>query len=252
MSLIELKWLASGLIAALTLCAGVASLLLSHHYPRLRRLGDAMAHGVFIGVAIFHLVPAALHNIHRSTISAYTIVFMIIVLSIFFLVVLTRFLEQFSTHHSKVTQAMILTLILSIHAFITGATLGIADTKTIASIVLIAILAHKVFETFALTVSLKRFLQRLGWIISTLIIFTCITPAGIFTGSYVHEHLSSASGMIATAYFNAIAAGTFLYIGSVHAQHKPDHVSFDTYHRYTQIIATFLGIAVMAVLSFWV
>ena len=46
-------------------------------------------------------------------------------------------------------------------AFITGSALGASDTMSNVSILLIAILAHKGFESFALMIGLYRILKKM-------------------------------------------------------------------------------------------
>ncbi|WP_423062844.1 hypothetical protein [Candidiatus Paracoxiella cheracis] len=55
MSLIFYKWLTAGILAVITLSAGLASLHFIRRNQQLLEIGDAFADGIFLGAAVFHL-----------------------------------------------------------------------------------------------------------------------------------------------------------------------------------------------------
>ena len=173
-------------------------------------------------------------------------------MSFLLLLGIEQFVHQSSKKLNILVGAWVLTLTLSIHALITGFTLGISDTFTLVSILFIAILAHKSFEVFALIINLYRRLKNNLHLITILCIFATITPIGIFLGTLTERMISINTDNIITACFNAFAAGTFIYIGSSHQDKHHHMTSKDSYHQYTQILAMIVGICAMGILAIWI
>lgn len=253
MLLSQFKFLSALLIFIISLIAGYASITLASKHTKYRSVGNAMANGIFIGASIFHLFPNAIHSFGAiGIIKDYTYTMILIVGSYATLLLINKFLSSVSGTMSKPVSAWLLTITLSIHAFIAGVALGISQTFALASVVFFAIIAHKAFETFALVVNLQRRLNHRLSVILVTLIFILITPFAIIFSTTLTIGLNSHIDSILTACFNAVAAGTFLYIGTTHAEFKPKHLSFDSYHRYTQILATLAGVALMAIVAIWV
>lgn len=102
---------------------------------------------------------------------------------------------------------------LSLHSFLAGTALGIARDLTQVALATAAILAHKLTEGFALGTVLGADLpaQRVraaGWV------FAAATPVGILLGGVTSTPLAEAFRGLFAPSFAALAAGTFLYIGS--------------------------------------
>lgn len=98
---------------------------------------------------------------------------------------------------------------LAIHAFAAGMGLSAAGTvQGLAGPVFISIIGHKLAESFSLTTIFLLAEFRTLSILLLLLLFSLITPAGIFIGDWVVELLPAAGVPILTA----LAAGTFLYV----------------------------------------
>lgn len=148
----------------------------------------------------------------------------------------------------NVVTPYLLLLILSVHSFIEGSAIGISGNFAGVLIIYIAVIAHKCSESLALVSNLFRYAlhpKRICWLI---IIFSLLTPTGIFSASLIENllHLNAENNLFACS-FNAIAAGTFLYLGSVHIMECEK--SFEDLGEITALI---LGIGVMAVVALWV
>ena len=67
MTLIGFKWLTAALIALITLSAGYASLRFIQRYQHFLaiQIGDALADGIFLGAAAFHLFPQAINGLKK-------------------------------------------------------------------------------------------------------------------------------------------------------------------------------------------
>jgi len=256
MSLIGYKWLIAALVATITLVAGFASLHFIRRYQRLLEIGDAFADGIFLGAGAFHLFPDALQGLipELGAMLAYAVAIILVVIGFSFLYFLERFLIRRQHTGAAATQlsAWTLAAILSAHAFIAGAALGISNTIASVSIILIAILAHKVFETFALAVGLHR-----SWKDNTetkviLFLFAFVTPLGIVLASIVEGFFQATTAELMTSFFSSFAAGTFFYLGTLHVSHDHFHAQTDTRNRYYKVLATISGIIIMAVAAIWV
>ncbi len=251
MTLFELKWLAAVIIFTMTLLSGLLSISLSYRFRKQLEIGDAIANGIFIGAALFHLLPKAVESFQRiGSHFSYTHTFLLLIISylIFWLI------EKVFLHHKEKTlkqsaHVTVMVITLSIHAAIAGITLGSSELFSLVSILFIAIVAHKGFETFAFVINIYRRIGRNWILIILLFIFSLITPLGIFVGMLSNTILPSSLNNLPTAYFSAIAAGTFLYIGTAHSYHLKNQ---DSYQQYIRFIATLTGILLMAIVGIWV
>jgi solute carrier family 39 (zinc transporter), member 1/2/3 len=252
MTLLELKWISASLILILSLSAGFASLQFSQRLKNWIQLGDSFANGIFVGAALFHLIPHAIHDLVILRVKApYWKIAGIVYTALMILWLLDRFVSRFDPKTSLLLSAWLIVSTLSVHAFIAGITLGLSDTMAIASIMFIAIVSHKAFEIFALVMSLKKRLQSTQAILIIFILFAFVTPLGIWSGTFVETLTEPYFDYIITATFSAIAAGTFLYIGLIHG-HRLNQIRSDSHQQYTNVLTTLLGIAIMGIIGFWV
>lgn len=210
------------------------------------QIGEAFASGVFLGTALFHLLPDASRLFGMSYNTSYPLAEGVCAgafLIMLFLERLSLVAPAIKTRHSI---PYILTFILCIHALIEGAALGIGVTLSEIVMLFVAIIAHKASETFALCVALLRGqLPRLR-IITIVSFFALMTPIGITLGNML---IHSANSTLTAAWFNAFAAGTFLYISTLH------HVHFHEHAKDAQGLLEFfclaLGVAAMGLIAIW-
>ncbi|MCH9770581.1 MAG: ZIP family metal transporter [Gammaproteobacteria bacterium] len=245
-----LKWSAASIIFVISCIAGLASLRLASQYQRFLAIGSAAANGIFLGAAIFHLIPHAIHGLYSlGHFNAYAVSICLVIISLILLVFLDRSLRQ--DDHKSRFNAWLLTLTLSIHAFIAGLALGITENISLIIAILVAMVAHKGFEVFALVLNLYRTLQRLPIVIFILVAFALITPFGILLGCYSDYFLHADSATTVTACFNAFAAGTFIYIATAHDR-RHRHAGGDSYVQYNHFLATLGTFSLMGLLAIWV
>ncbi len=261
MTLMTVKWLTAALIAFITITAGYASLRFIRRYQHLLQIGDAFADGIFLGAAVFHLFPDAAHGfrVYVSSLSTYLLTILLIVGGFCLLFFTERLVirgeklppDSGSHAHACKASAWMLTGILSIHAFIEGIALGVSDTTLAVTILFIAILAHKGFESFALMMGLHRGLSKESDSKAILWVFAFVTPLGVVIASVIENSLQTVASDILTSVFSAFAAGSFLYIGTLHAGHDHFHPSRDTTHRSYKILATVAGFLFMGLVAIW-
>src|SRR3990167_6139185 len=234
MTLLLYKIIAGCLIFLTTLTTALYPLLKkSVKHIQSVELSEAFASGIFLGMAFFHMLPDAIrafsHLDHMKTQLAPEI----ICLGTFLLFL---FLERLSAapkpchhehtchttstssqhHHTAYSIPYILVIILMIHALVEGAALGICVVLSEAIMLSIAIIAHKGSESFALCIAMLKHHLPQQRIIMILLFFACITPLGIGLGAIVDTWTHATYGQWTLASYNAFAAGTFLYMSTLH------------------------------------
>lgn len=213
-------------------------------------LGEALASGIFLGAALFHMLPDAIESFGELYGTAtYPFPEMICALGFLFLLFLERLSLAFSTIRSKNAIPYILALTLIIHSLIEGMALGIGPTFSEALLLFIAIIAHKGSESFALCMTLLRHHCPLPRIIFLVIFFALMTPLGILFGTTLDAYTFLPSGELTAAIFNAFAAGTFLYISTLHHAHFHQHKN--EAQGLLEFISLVLGVLLMGVLAVW-
>ena len=78
-------------------------------------------------------------------------------------------------------------------------------------------------------------------------IFTLMTPMGIFFGNYIDTVLS---GTVVGPTFTALAAGTFLYIGTLHGLNRA--VMVERCCNLRNYMYVIIGFVLMAVVGIWI
>jgi len=136
---------------------------------------------------------------------------------------------------------------LSFHSFLAGAALGTASEIATSIVVLIAILAHKWAAAFALAVKLKKSDAGRATQFTCFLVFVALFPLGVFMGDLVLAGESSAP--LAEPIFASMAAGTFLYLGTLHGLAGSTLVARCCNVDEFTLVA--IGFALMAVVAIW-
>jgi len=244
------------LIIFLCGCIGGAIPYLIRHYNKAEiwlLYGDAFAKGIFLGAGLIHLLPDAVEDLSQNlpTIN-YPLTFLICSASIF----LIQFLEQGLKHVFQINKSQphiwisyLLLTLLSIHSLITGVALGIATEFGVFITLTIAILAHKGTAAFALANNMQKNHITGKKAIQLILLFSVMTPIGIVFGDIINLYLHTQLGNILQGVFNAIAAGTFIYIASFsQLEHEGIQKHISSWSQYGFFG---LGIVVMAIEALW-
>ena len=245
-----IKMLAIVLVLLVTVAAGA--------YPFIKKIknqqvlqfpiGESLAAGVFLGAGLIHMLgdaSTAFYHLHYS----YPVAFFIcgaVFLLFLYLDHLGRDLYQHNGADSN-SFAILAAVMLSIHSLFTGAALGLSDTTSVTVILLLAILAHKWAASFALAVYINKSHLSLKTGLLLFAIFAIMVPLGIVFGVGINTYLQQYT--LLGPIFSAIAAGTFLYLGTLHGLEKA--VLIKNCCNLHQFYFVILGFLVMAGVAIW-
>lgn len=178
-------------------------------------IGESLASGIFLGAGLLHMLPEAAKIFNQAGYH-YPFAFLIAGLSFLLLLLLEHILGSLKHHATHFLSSIVLLTVamLSIHSFLEGAALGLANGLASTLIIFIAIIAHKSAASFALSVNLNRSLPYLSSRIIAFGFFSLMTPLGIYGGTWILEE--NQHNLLLMPIFSSLAAGTFIYIGTLH------------------------------------
>lgn len=210
-------------------------------------IGEALASGVFLGAALMHMLTDANEGFLSAGIG-YPLAALLCGV-VFLLLIYLEHVGKECRHHqaSHNTIAIIAVIMLSIHAFLAGAALGLGQHVSATLIILLAILAHKWAASFSLAVTINQSKLKPGVRKLCFLIFAIMTPVGILFGAEVSV-FTSGQNLLAPI-FAALAAGTFLYIGTLHGAVRSMLVKQCCNLREFSFVV--VGFAIMAVVAGW-
>ncbi len=225
MPLLTFKLLAAVAILAVGVIGGAIPLLAARHEfsRRFFSLGNAFAGGLFLGVGFIHLLPEGMEKLEGVV--DYPLAALLATLGLGALLLIDRVI--YGDHHSGETPdklqmhqsfyPFVLLALLSVHSVIAGISLGLESHMVGSFVILLGILSHKGSAAFALMVSVHKAGVRARQQKSMLAIFVSMTPFGVLIGLLSAVSLAGnekTTALIAGS-FNALAAGTFIYVATV-------------------------------------
>src|SRR5262249_8424204 len=147
-----------------------------------------------------------------------------------------------------VSISILAVIILSLHSLFEGTAIGLSNHFLTASMIFIAVIAHKSAAGFALAIQLKRSNLNQTNKIAGFGLFTLMTTLGIFMGYSILLISNSINILIPT--FNALAAGTFLYIGTLHGLERATLIKHCC--NLKEFLVMLYGFALMACVALWI
>ena len=219
-SLLAIKVLGALAILTVGLVGGAIPILATRHHSshRLLSLGNALAGGIFLGAGFMHLLPEASEAL--EDVIEYPLAPLLAATGVCVLLLIDRVLLE--TMRPGVTRQggaaqqpiypVVLLVVLSIHSVIAGIALGLEAELAASLLVMIAILCHKGSAAFALIVSVIAAGSGTSRMWRTLVIFGAMTPLGIVIGTGAASLLQGREATLIKGSFNALAAGTFVYV----------------------------------------
>ncbi len=280
MSLIAIKILAALSILVVGLVGGAIPLLAARHKAshRILSLGNALAGGIFLGAGFLHLLPEASETLEE--VAEYPLAPLLAAVGVCVLLLIDRVVLE-AAHQSGAggkrasgpIYPVVLLVILSTHSVVAGIALGLEPEIAASLLVLTAILCHKGSAAFALVVSVFASGAGRKQVWTMLAIFAAMTPLGVAMGTGVANLLEGPTAALIEGSFNALAAGTFIYVAILDvisaemsriddrvaqfvrsAMIGSDDVPMPVHDadRMAKFILVVVGLAGMAVLGLWV
>lgn len=248
--MIFLKLISIALIFAVTILAGA--------YPFVKKIrtrvglefpiGEALASGVFLGAGLLHMLGDSAQNFINQ---GYDYPFAFLITGVMFLLLLSfeHIGREIYEHDGEQSPgfALLAVLMLSVHSFLAGAALGLSDALSVIVVILMAILAHKWAASFALAVQINKSMLSLKMGMSLFLVFAFMVPLGILFGDIINRHL--AHYPLLEPVFSALAAGTFLYLGTLHGLKRA--VMIEKCCDLRHFVFVIIGFAIMAVVAIW-
>jgi zinc transporter 1/2/3 len=156
------------------------------------------------------------------------------------------------THeHSSVSKLtpILLLAVLSVHSLFEGLVLGIQESRSDVVAISSAILSHKWVESLSLgLVSIKA--RASGkFAIFIVALFAFITPLGTLIGYLISSNLQDS---VIPVVFNAIALGSFLYIGATEVVGDEFHDVKKKRIRWTKFISLILGATLLCFIRLFI
>jgi zinc transporter ZupT len=210
--------------------------------------GQALASGVFLGAGLIHMLGDASSDftaLHYN----YPIAFLIAGCTYLVFLALEHIGQELFKQKNQQTNgfAIIAFLMLSIHSLFAGAALGLSVNLSVVLVLLLAIMAHKWAASFALATQLNQSRLNKKTALALFVTFTVMTPLGIYFGDIISTTLNKDS--LVEPVFNAIAAGTFIYLGTLHGLSRSFMV--DKCCNLKNFSYVIVGFSIMAIVAIW-
>jgi solute carrier family 39 (zinc transporter), member 1/2/3 len=260
MGLSETKLLYICVVGLMGIVAGLWPILASPQlrYERYFSLGNAFGGGVFLGAALIHLLPDAIDSLNSLLGPSLQYPLASLICASGFLLVLLIEKVIIAEGEAGMVNAVnvrryalapyVLALVLSVHSIIAGIALGAESSAITSAALFIAIMAHKGVAGFALGVSLRRAHIVRPHAVGLIAFFATMTPLGIAVGAILGALLSGRGAEWFEGIFDALAAGTFLYIAVIDIVESEFAKQGDAGAKFAMVL---LGIAVMALIAVW-
>ena len=255
--MLEIKLGAAVAIFLAGLVGGFFAIRLTQSKSReaLTGLANTFAGGVFLGAALMHMLPDARAKFEELAIEAeYPLFALTAAAGFLFVLMLDKVIVPAGPRVSGelagrgAIYPYLLMLTLSIHSVITGIALGLEDHIVSAAAIILAVLAHKSTAAMALAISFNRESIPQNRTRNLLWMFYLMTPLGVVMGTFWSTLLEGWEEALFEGIFDALAAGTFLYIAIVDILTEE---FLSGHHRWSLFIATILGFAIMALVAVW-
>ena len=201
MDLFAVKISGALLILIISIAAGLFVFSQHTFSDKQTQIQQALARGIFFGLAIFHLIPDAM----KATVG---FPWSMLALAISFTLLL--WLEHLGTRQGVV---IVTFFALASHSFLMGGAMGLSPTLSTTLLILFAIVVHKGQESYALA----HLLNQQGPSLSAKLYysaFALMTPVGVLLTLWLKTELISHPML--TQCLVGSSAGAVLYLGTLH------------------------------------
>lgn len=213
-------------------------------------VGEALASGIFLGAALLHMLNDAARDFYGLEYD-YPIAYLLAGIVFLTLLLLEHIGREVNEHsgNNNLLFVILTVVMLSIHALFEGIALGTRIDLSLLIIMFIAIIGHKWAESYSLVMQFRKnnIDKKLSWVL--FFVFAIMTPLGIFLGNLASTDSVSNSHLLSPI-FTSLAAGTFLYIGTLHGLNRA--VMIERCCNLRDYMFVILGFALMAVIGIWI
>jgi solute carrier family 39 (zinc transporter), member 1/2/3 len=248
--MLHIKLMMAAVILLIALIAGIIPFKKKHdHQARFDfPMGEAIACGVFLGAGLIHMLGDSAQEFIALGYD-YPFAFLIAGASFLGLLLLEHMGNELEAHHegNSTHMALLATVMLSIHSLFEGAAVGISGDILTATVLGFAIIAHKWAASFSLALQINKSNLKFNTGLMCFLIFAVMTPVGILLGDAVNE--TTGAYHLLTPIFSALAAGTFLYIGTLHGLTRAPMIKNCCNIR--EFLFMILGFGIMALVAIW-
>eukprot|EP01113_Clastostelium_recurvatum_P042228 TRINITY_DN6828_c0_g1_i1.p1 TRINITY_DN6828_c0_g1~~TRINITY_DN6828_c0_g1_i1.p1 ORF type:complete len:368 (-),score=74.55 TRINITY_DN6828_c0_g1_i1:38-1141(-) len=155
-----------------------------------------------------------------------------------------------NTHAKSVVFIVVLTLVLSVHGFISGVALGTGQSVTSTATLLLGILAHKWVEAIALGMSIVKVEPDRWRMLKYISIYAFSEPLGVALGMLLLLVIPQDDVLPFQAIVLAFASGTFVYVASVDILPQEFEATRGGWRKkLPKFIVCLLGAAIMCILA---
>lgn len=215
----------------------------SYDFP----IGEALAAGVFLGAGLLHMLGDSAKSFDAMGYN-YPWPFLLAGITFLVLLLLEHLGREIYQHQgaNHAGFALLTVIMLSIHSFLEGAALGLSNSFAMLMIIFLAILAHKWAASFALAMQINKSSIKTRWGVLLFLIFAFMTPTGVIFGSNITQ--TNVSPLLEPI-FTALAAGTFLYLGTLHGLSRAIMVQSCCNLKNFNFVV--IGFTIMAIVAIW-
>lgn len=248
--MLTLKFASIFLILLITIVAGA--------YPFYKKMrtshgfdfpaGEALASGIFLGVGLITMLSEAEQGFLQQHIH-YPLAFLLAGIAFLVLLLVEHMGREIYEHATEASPvfAVLAVAMLSTHGFLAGVALGLSRALSVFTLILLAILAHKWAESFALAVQINKSNLAMKTGILLFTVFALMVPIGIIFGAMISQHLGGYP--LIAPIFEALAAGTFIYFGTLHGLKRA--VMIEKCCDLRRFGFVIIGFAIMAIVAIW-
>lgn len=220
-----------------------------HHDHLDLPIGESLATGIFLGAGLLHMLPDAATAFNQA---GYHYPFAFLIASSSFLLLLfiehlSVTLEKAVSRHLLGSIAILTVIMLSIHSLLEGGAVGVARDLLTTLIIFVAIIAHKGAASFALALQLNRSTLSFTTKMAGFFAFITMTPIGIILGNWLIATTQATT--LLTPILSALAAGTFIYIGTLHGLERASLIKHCC--NLKEFTVMVLGFTLMAIVGIW-
>lgn len=156
---------------------------------------------------------------------------------------------EFQDPEESESLAIIVVFLLSVHSFVSGIALGSTSVVHDEIAILIAIVAHKWAEAFAISFSLLQArLIPTKMKIWYFVVYSSATPVGLILATVLEAFLTGTTGLWLQIIFSSLSSGSFLYIACLHMNEDFSHSKTP---KFLLTCSLSLGFSIMLIVAIW-